>query len=208
MKFAVIHGWRPDDPTTGLKAPKMRSDGFYTWSEDDIAAFEVRHPIGSRARLALALLLYTAQRRSDVIRMGRQHIKNEIITIRQQKTGALVEVPILPVLRAVLDATVSKRLTFLVTAAGKPFSAAGFGNWFREVCDQAGLPKECAAHGLRKAASRRFAEAGCAPHEIMAITGHKSLREVMRYTEAVNRQGLARSAMEKFARRTAGVKPD
>lgn len=207
MKFAVVHGWRRSDPTIGLKAFRTRAGGFYAWSEQDIAAFEAHHSIETRARLALALLLYTAQRRSDVVRMGRQHIRNEVLTIRQQKTGALVEVPILSELRTILDANQNNHLTYLVTAGGKPFTAAGFGNWFREVCNQAGLPKECAAHGLRKAASRRLAEAGCTAHQIMAITGHKTLREVTRYTDSVDRRQMAVDAMEKLGKRTSSVKP-
>jgi integrase len=207
MKFAVVHGWRRSDPTIGLRALKIRSSGFYAWSEADIAAFEEKHPIGSRARLALALLIYTAQRRSDVVRMGRQHVKNGVLTIRQQKTGALVEIPVLAELKAVIDATTNDHLTFLVTASGKGFSAAGFGNWFREVCDEAGLPKGCAAHGLRKAASRRLAEAGCTAHQIMAITGHRTLREVTRYTDSVDRRKMAVQAMERLKKRTASVKP-
>ena len=207
MKFAVMHGWRPDDPTVGLKSPKMKSGGFYTWTEEDIARFESKHPIGSRARLAFALLLYTAQRRSDAIRMGKQHIRDGVLAIRQQKTGTLVEVPVHSDLRAIIDATPSDHLTFLTTDLGKPFSAAGFGNWFRDVCRDAGLPNGCAAHGLRKAASRRLAEAGCTAHEIMAWTGHKTLREVTCYTEAADRRALAVTAIEKLGKRTSSVKP-
>jgi integrase len=92
----------------------------------------------------------------------------------------------------------NSNLTFLTTAYGKPFSAAGFGNWFRDQCDAAGL-HHCSAHGLRKAAARRLAEAGCTEHEIAAITGHASLKEVQRYTKAANRTKLAVAAMKKVA---------
>jgi integrase len=91
-------------------------------------------------------------------------------------------------------------MTFLTTAFGKPFTAAGFGNWFRDQCNAAGL-RHCSAHGLRKAAARRLAEAGCTEHEIAAITGHASLREVQRYTKAANRTKLAVAAMKKVAAR-------
>jgi len=207
MKFAVLHGWRRDDPTVGIKPPKMRTGGFYAWTEGDIEAFETAHNVGTRARLALALLLYTAQRRSDVTRLGRQHIREGVLSVRQQKTGAMVEIPVLPELRAILEASQNSHLTFLVTASGKPFSPAGFGNWFRQVCDEAGLPGKCAAHGLRKAAARRLAEAGCTAHQIMSITGHKTLREVTRYTESADRRGLAVAAMSKLEKRTSSVKP-
>src|SRR5262249_11895249 len=85
MRHAVRVGLRIDDPTASVRCPTFRSAGFYTWTDDDIAAFEAKHPIGTQARLALALLLYTAQRRSDVIRMGRQHIRDGLVHVRQSK---------------------------------------------------------------------------------------------------------------------------
>ena len=109
--------------------------------------FETRHPIGSRARLAFALLLFTAQRRGDVVRMGRQHVRNGAISVRQQKTGAALEIPIHQDLQTVLDATPSDHLTFLVTEFGKPFASAGFGNWFRDRCNEAGLPRHARRTG-------------------------------------------------------------
>ncbi len=138
--------------------------------------------------------------------MGRQHIKSEWLTVRQQKTGAIVEIPVRKELRAAIDLLPNNHLTFLVTENGKPFTAAGFGNWFREVCREAGLADHCAAHGLRKAAARRLAEAGCTAHQIMAITGHKTLREVTRYTEAADRHGLAEAAMAKIGKGTSSGK--
>jgi integrase len=206
MRFAVVQGWRDDDPTTGVKPPKMRSGGFHTWTDDEIKAFEATHPMGSRARLAFALLLWTAQRRGDVVRMGRQNIQNDWLTIRQQKTGVTVQIPIHSELRTAIDSYPHKNLTLLVTDFGKPFSSAGFGNWFREMCREAGLPDNCAAHGLRKAAARRLAEAGCTAHQIMAITGHKTLREVTRYTDAADRHGLAATAMAKIESGTSSGK--
>jgi integrase len=115
-------------------------------------------------------------------------------------------IPVHPELRHVLDATSSGHLTFVVTEFGKPFTAAGFGNWFREQCDVAGLP-QCSFHGLRKAASVRLAEAGCTPHEIAAITGHASLKEIVRYTEAADRKRLAAAAIEKVKTRTSIGQP-
>jgi len=109
-------------------------------------------------------------------------------------------------LRTIIDATPSGHLTFLVTEFGKPFAVAGFGNWFREQCDVANL-HHCTFHGLRKAASVRLAEAGCSPHEIASITGHASLKEIVRYTNTVDRKRLARSAMEKMKTGTFSVKP-
>jgi integrase len=206
MTYAVEIGLRRDDPTRDVRAIRVKSDGFHSWTDDEIAQFEKCHPVGTRPRLALALLLYTGQRRSDVVRMGRQHIdKNGAMYVRQIKTGAELTIPVHAALDAIIAETPVDHLTFLTTQFGKPFVAAGFGNWFREQCNLAGLP-QCSAHGLRKAAARRLAEAGCTEHEIAAITGHASLREITRYTKAADQKRLAASAMDKV--RTSTVKPD
>jgi integrase len=92
---------------------------------------------------------------------------------------------------------------FLATAYGKARSPEGLGNKMREWCDQAGL-SNCTAHGLRKACARRLAEAGATAHEIMAVTGHKTLAEVQRYTESAMREGLADVAHAKLMTRPNG----
>jgi integrase len=195
LQFAVAHGLCAQDATQGIKLPRPKTDGYYCWAEGDIAQFEARHPVGTQPRLALGLLLYTGQRRSDVIRMGRQHVRNGALTVRQQKTGATLMIPIHAELKAIIDGTPSPHLTFLTTDRGEPFGGANFSNYFREWCDAASLPKECSAHGLRKAACRRLAEAGCSASEIASISGHATLKEVERYTKAVDQARLARNAM-------------
>jgi integrase len=177
----------------------LDAQGFRTWTEEDIAAFEARHPAGTRARLALALLLYTAQRRSDVVRLGRQHVRDGVIEVRQQKTSVALVIPLHPALAAILDATPNKHLTFLVTRDGKPFTPPGFTNWFRDMCKLAGLPRGLSAHGLRKAACRRLAEAGCSANMIAAVSGHVSLREIQRYTAAADQARMARTAIDTMA---------
>jgi integrase len=194
-QFAVKRGWLRADPTANVKLASVKGDGFHTWTEDEISAFEAHHPIGTKPRLALALLLYTAQRRSDVVRMGRQHIRDGVLTVRQQKTGSTLAIPVHPHLQAVLDATPSEHLTFLVTATGKPYGGNAFSEQFRNWCDAAGLPQRCKPHGLRKAACRRLAEAGCSANEIMAISGHATMKELVRYTKAADQARLARNAM-------------
>src|SRR5262249_12322593 len=150
-QFAVKRRHLRADPTASVKLRSIKGDGFHTSTEDEIAQFEAYHPIGTKPRLALALLLYTAQRRSDVIRMGRQHIRNGVFTMKQQKTGTeLPPIPVHPHLQAVLAATLSEHPTFLVTAAGKPYGGNAFSAQFRKWCDAAGLPQRCKPHGLRK----------------------------------------------------------
>ena len=111
MKHAVEIGLRADDPTRDVRAIRVKSDGFHSWSDTEIAQFEKCHPIGSRARLAFALLLYTGQRRSDVVRMGCQHVRDGGLTVRQQKTGTKLSIPVHPTLQAILN-RVSDNLTF------------------------------------------------------------------------------------------------
>jgi integrase len=195
MGLAVDLDWRKDDPTTRLRGYRMEGEGFHTWTEAEIALFKQRHPIGTKARLALSLMLYTGQRRSDAVRMGWQHVEGDRIKVRQQKTAVRLSIRMHVNLQAVLSAAPRENLTFLVTEYGRPFTPAGFGGWFRKRCDQAGLP-QCSAHGLRKAASRRLAEAGCSNQQIKAITGHRTDREVGRYTEAANQEMLADQAMD------------
>jgi integrase len=199
-KFAVKHHYLRADPTANIKLPAIKSDGFHTWTKEEIAQFEAHHAIGTKPRLALALLLYTAQRRSDVVLMGRQHIKGGVITVKQEKTGIELPIPVHPHLQAVLDATPSQHLTFLVTETGKPYSGNYFSASFREWCDAAGLPKHCSAHGLRKAMCKRLAEAGSSANEIMSISGHVTLKEVTRYTKAADIARLARNAMAKVVK--------
>lgn len=196
MLHAIEIRLRDDNPTDGVKAIYVKSDGYHSWTEDEIACFEQRHAIGSRPRLALALMLYTGQRRSDVVLMGRQHVRGGVLHLRQFKTGTELAIPVHCDLAAIVAQSKSGQMTFLVTDFGKPFTAAGFGNWFREQCDMANL-RHCSAHGLRKAAARRLAEFGCTEHEIASITGHASLREVIRYTKAADQKRLAVAAIAK-----------
>jgi len=201
MRFAVEIGLRRDDPTTGIERAKATAGTIHTWSENEIAQYEQHWPVGSKPRLAMALLLYTAQRRSDVIQMGPQYIRNGMIYVRPQKTkrhGTELVIPLHPELARIIAATKCGNLAFLTTEAGAAYTnGTGLGNRFRRWCDEAGLP-QCSAHGLRKAACRRLAEAGCTAHEIMAISGHKTLAEAQRYTAAADQARLAHQAVGKI----------
>jgi integrase len=135
-------------------------------------------------------LLLTGQQRSDIVRMGRQHIRDGFLYVRQKKTNEPLEIPIIPQLAEIIAAMPSDHLTFLTTQAGQPFTAKGFGKWFRDRCNGAGVPLDLSAHGLRKAMCRRLADAVCTEHHIKAISGHKNLKEV------ADQKRLAARAME------------
>lgn len=200
MAYALDAGLIEADPTIGVERSKAQAGSIHTWSEAEIAQFEARHGIGTNARLALALLLYTAQRRSDVVRMGPQHLRDGALMVRQKKTkmekeDRVLRIPVLPELQRIIDATQSGNLTFLVTHEGRPYTEKGFGIRFGDWCDQAGLPAGCSAHGLRKAALVRLIEAGCSPSEAQAISGHRNMAQLKPYIEAVNQARLAEAAI-------------
>lgn len=205
FSWAVEAEEAPHDPTLGVKAIAYVTKGHHSWSIEEVEQYEQRHPIGSKARLAMALLLYTSWRREDAVRLGPQHIVerdgSKRIKYRQAKNENRnpvdMDVPLFPELEKIIAATKSGHLTFLVTAYGKPFTPAGFGGKFKDWCRQANLP-HCSAHGLRKARAARLAERGATAHEIMAITGLRTLEEAERYTRAARQAGLADSAMAKL----------
>jgi integrase len=149
-----------------------------------------RDTCGTKARLALELLLQTGAARCDIVRMGRQLVRNGTLSMRRQKTDVQFDIPLLQSLVVELELHAKDQMTFLMTEQGKPFTAAGFGNWFRERCNEAGLPK-CAAHGLRKAAAVRHALNGATAPELMAWFGWRTVGEAQRYCEAANRIKLA-----------------
>lgn len=194
MALALDEGWRKDDPTQGVKGFREKTEGFHTWTEAEIAQYEAKYPIGTRARLALDLMLYTGQRRSDMVKMGRQHVDGQRIRVRQQKTRAPLSIPMHPKLITSIAAMPASDLTFLLTEHGKPFSANGIGNKMRGWCDGAELP-QCTAHGLRKAAARRMAEAGCTNAMIKSITGHTTDAEVARYIAEASQITLSDQAL-------------
>ena len=192
-----------NNPARDVRLLRYATKGHHSWSHEEIAQFEDRHPIGSKPRLAMALLLYTACRREDAPRLGPQHVKAGRIRFTQAKNEhrkpVLIDMPVAAPLQAVLDSTPIRHLTFLVTEYGKPFTAAGFGNRFREWCDQAGLTG-CSAHGLRKAMAAMLAESDATAHQIGAVTGHSSLEEIERYTRAASKSRLADEAIGKLGK--------
>jgi integrase len=132
------------NPARDVKYLKGNPEGFHTWTIGEVRKFEERHPLGTKARLALALLLFTGVRRSDVVRLGRQMVSSGWLRFTEVKAARSNpkqrELPILPALQVIIDATPSGHMTYLVTEFGKPFTRAGFGNKFRDWCNQAGLP--------------------------------------------------------------------
>jgi enterobacteria phage integrase len=200
IRHAIAIGWLDHDPSLGIKRPKTQE--IRSWTDVEIAAFERHWPIGTKQRLAFALMLYTGQRRSDVHRMTWADVSEGAIRVVQQKTGRKLTIPLHQDLLAVLAVSNRDRVAIVNTEYGRPFTVDGFSQWLRDAITAVGLPLDCRPHGLRKAAGRRLAEAGCSAHEIMAVLGHKTLSEAERYTREADQTRLASEAMTKLEGRS------
>jgi integrase len=199
---AVEEGLMRSNPAREVRRIKYATEGFHAWTVDEVRQFEERHPVGSKARLALALLLFLGVRRGDVVTLGRQHVKDGWLRMVPRKTRhkrlELSEKAILPVLADVIAKSPTGDLTFLVTEYGRPFTAAGFGGWFRKRCDEAGL-RHSSAHGLRKAGATLAAENGATDRQLMALYDWTSEKQANVYTTAANRKRMAGVAAARLA---------
>jgi integrase len=198
--FALKYEHVGSDPTAGVDKLRSRNpEGWHTWTVDEVRQYEARHPIGSKARLALALLLYTGARRSDVVGLGRQHVRDGWLEFRVYKNRLRkhmeIKIPVLPQLQKVIDATTEKGdLTFMISDHGRAWASGdSFGNKFRDWCAEAGLP-HCSPHGLRKAGATIAAENGASEAQLMAIYGWSDMKMASHYTRKANRRRLAADA--------------
>jgi integrase len=211
--WAIMADLATLNPATSVEKIQYASGGFYTWTEADLAVFERKYPIGTRERLAMAIMLYLGARRSDAARLGPQNENADgtLITFlvfknRKRKPTTLT-LPILPPLRKIIDATEIDETAYLLTSHGKPHgSEKSFGNWFSDICDRAGLP-QCTSHGLRKIAAVHCAEAGATLHEMMAMFGWHDINQALVYTQAAEQKKMAASAARKMINVPPNVPP-
>jgi integrase len=200
FRWAVKAGSAKSDPTVGIdNLPQSTGDGFHPWSEEEFAAYEKRWPIGTRQRVWLHVLAYTGLRRGDAVRLGRQHLRDGIATIKTEKSKGKIEVtiPILPVLAETLAAGPCGDLTFIVASDGQPFTKESFGGAFRKACRAAGVPGS--AHGVRKIAATRAANAGATEHQLKALFGWSSGRMASVYTQKADRRRLSKESAHLLA---------
>ena len=199
----VERNWARD---VALFAPA--GEGHHTWSLEEIEQFERHFPVGTKARLALALLLYTGQRRGDIVRLGQQMRHNGMLVLTQEKNRdrkpVKAYVPIIAELQRILDASPTGDLVYLVSQRYTPFTKESFGNWSGDRCREAGL-QDCSAHGLRKACVVRMIELDCTPFEIMAVTGHRTMKEIERYGREYLRERAALHVFDKWIAKHAAA---
>lgn len=206
MDFAIGAGYRTDNPVVAAKRVKHKDKGIRPWTEQDIIDYRARWPVQTPQRIAFEILLHTGLRRSDAVKLGRQHVRQYpdgdrfvIKTKKSQETVELV-IPQHPTLRSFIAQIPANQLTYITTAHGAPRSEKAFTNWMREAAAAAGLPANSSPHGLRKAACRRLADAGCDAFQIQSITGHKNLAEVQVYVQDRDQRLRASVAMDNYAK--------
>jgi integrase len=197
FKYAVKLGMIATNPAALAESVKPPKRGYHPWTETQIAAYRKRHQLGTKARLAMEIFLWTGLRLSDGARFGRAHIKGGTVRYVQAKTGKELILPAAPQLVAAIEAMPMTGIeTFLVTDYGKPFTPDGLGNKMREWCDQAGLP-QCTAHGLRKALARRTADLGATQQQLKAVGTWSNDAEVATYVAGADQARLAENALAK-----------
>ncbi len=197
--WGVDAGHLSSNPVRDIKAGRAaKGGGYYTWTIPDVEQFIEHHKVGSKAVLALGLLLFSGARRQDMVDLGKQHTRGGWIRYVPKKTlykrRDMSQKPLLPVLAHIIASSSCGSMTFLETEYGKPFTPAGFGNWFRDRCDQAGLP-QCTAHGLKKAGATIAAENGATTRQLMAMFDWSTISQAEVYTRAADQKRLAGEAM-------------
>lgn len=192
LDWCKSEGFIAENPSVGIKRPRLPNIGGYKpWPEELIERFRAHHPIGTKARRALEVLVNVGAARVDTALLGRQHIRAGIIIYRRHKTKVLVEIPILPGLQRVIDSLPPGRLPFIARENGAAYTKESFGNMFRDWCDEAGIPKGYSAHGIRKYAATLRADLGATVSQLMAWFGWLTEKEAVEYTRSADRRRLA-----------------
>lgn len=208
FKFAMRRDYRTDNPAVGIKP--LKGGEHRSWTDAELEQFRERWKRGTMERMAFDLALYTGQRKGDLCRMTWADVKDGGFHVAQEKTGEKVWIKCHTDLAGELERAPRTHAVVLATSTGRAFSTTYLGAWFATAIDAAGLPSACVLHGLRKAAARRLAEAGCTDREIMAITGHRSLAMVSHYTKGADQKTRSDAAvvkLERMDRKRSGVKP-
>jgi integrase len=197
IRHAINIGWLKHDPSLGIKRPKGKE--FRAWTDDELAAFERRWPLGTKQRTAYALMLYLGTARVDTHRITWRQLDDGIASYARSKTGVAVAIGITDELRKALAEWPRTHVTVINTEYGKPFTVDGYSRFMRDAIEAAGLPLDLKPHGLRKTLGRLLADSGATAHEIMATLGHTTLAEAERYTREADRRRGGRAAIQKLS---------
>jgi integrase len=199
FEFGVTREYCDFNPAKGIKA--LKGGEYRSWTDEELEQFKAHWKPGTTERLIFALALYTGQRRGDLAKMTWADIKDGAIYVCQEKTGEKIWIPAHSVLAAELGAAQRRAVVVVATRTGRAFTPASLGGVFAGAISAAGLPSGCVLHGLRKAAARRLAEAGCSDREIASITGHRSIEMVSHYVKEADQRTRSTAAVSKLERR-------
>jgi integrase len=199
FRWAKANNHIETDPTAGVETPRRprNSPGFHVWDDNDVTAYRAKWPLGTRQRVWMELLLGTGLRRGDAVRAGKMHVKEGVLTMDTEKTGMTVHTVVSPGLQAVLERGPTAPFHFICGMSGKPLTKESFGNMFKVACREAGLGTKKSAHGLRKLAVTRLAEAGYSDKELEATFGWTGGYMASLYTRSANRKHLAVEAAKR-----------
>ncbi len=192
------------DPAKDVPFLKAKTRGFTPRTLEDVMKYRCRWPLGTRQRVALEVILNTGLRRSDAVRVGRQHVKDDVNTINTFKSEngrqatVTVYIPILPALHEALKAGPTGDLAFIASERGVHLTKESFGNCFRRWCAEAGLSKGKSAHGIRKLCASRIADNGASEMELQSLFGWVTNQQSVVYTREANRKRLALQAALKL----------
>lgn len=194
-------GLMTTNPAANVEKESYAPQGSETWRAEHEALFRAKWLLGSPQRTAFEIMVNTSLRIGDAVKMGPQHVKEDgKLHVRTGKTRAELTLPILPNLRLALDAAPTPHLTYLATAQGRTRSTKAAYSWFSDAAREAGLPAGYTAHGLRKDLLTTLAENGATDQQMMAVSGHKSSRQLQPYLQKARQKGLAEDALRPLHR--------
>jgi site-specific recombinase XerD len=191
FRYAVKLKLRTDNPFSVDVIEPYRLGEHHTWTDAELDAYRAHWPLGTRERLAFAVLLYSAQRVSDAVKLKR----TDVMSVTQQKTGAQLSIPAHPALTRAIKAGPSNGIYIIGDPKGRPMTAGALTHFMARAIERAGLPTRCVAHGLRKANQRLLAESGATTKQMQAVSGHRTLKETERYSDQANQALLAIAAI-------------
>ena len=205
-----------DDPTIGLKSGKAKasreSGGFVPWTEDDMAMYRGRWPLGTEARLMFDILHYTFLRLGDAHRFGPPHLRQIVrkmavqIATEKSQGDTTVTVPVHPEFAESLRAARAAGITGAEVFTGKvikgrvlPMNKKAWAAKFKKYAILAGVnePKK-SCHGVRKARAEAAAYADCTESQMMAMFGWTDPKMPAHYIAKANREKLGISGMDKI----------
>ena len=193
FEFAINLGWLTGNPAKGVAKIKT-GEGHQPWPDALVDKY------GATAkgvdRIIFELAIGTGQRIQDVLDMRWSDIEGDGINVKQNKTGAELYIPFTARLSDFLAKTPKEGLWIATTTNGRkmPYNTAE--QRFRALRKAVG-GEGYVMHGWRYTAAHHLALAGCTDAEIAAITGHKSLEMVAKYSRKASQRGLAETAQRK-----------